>query len=101
MAETSPTDISEIIENQKFTWFVASLVLISWVVTFFDGFDMNVIAFVAPDMSAALHLNRLMMGKVFTAGLLGTMIRGVLFSFIIDQIVPAASLVRANHPLCR
>jgi len=86
MAEPSPTEISEIIENQKFTWFVTRLVLVSWVVTFFDGFDMNVIAFVAPDMSAALHLNRLMMGKVFSAGLLGTMIGGFLLGYIGDRI---------------
>jgi AAHS family 4-hydroxybenzoate transporter-like MFS transporter len=96
MAEPSPTDISEIIENQKFTWFVTRLVLVSWVVTFFDGFDMNVIAFVAPDMSAALHLNRLMMGKVFSAGLLGTMIGGFLFGYIGDRIGRRPSIIFAT-----
>jgi AAHS family 4-hydroxybenzoate transporter-like MFS transporter len=96
MAEHSPTDISEIIENQKLTWFVTSLVLVSWVVTFFDGFDMNVIAFVAPDMSAALHLNRLMMGKVFSAGLLGTMIGGFLFGYIGDRIGRRPSIIFAT-----
>jgi AAHS family 4-hydroxybenzoate transporter-like MFS transporter len=96
MAEHSPTDISEIIENQKLTWFVTSLVLVSWVVTFFDGFDMNVIAFVAPDMSAALHLNRLMMGKVFSAGLLGTMVGGFLFGYIGDRIGRRPSIIFAT-----
>jgi AAHS family 4-hydroxybenzoate transporter-like MFS transporter len=96
MAEHSPTDISEIIENQKLTWSVTSLVLVSWVVTFFDGFDMNVIAFVAPDMSAALHLNRLMMGKVFSAGLLGTMIGGFLFGYIGDRIGRRPSIIFAT-----
>ena len=96
MAEPSPTDISEIIENQKLTWFVTSLVLASWVVTFFDGFDMNVIAFVAPDMSAALHLDRLMMGKVFSAGLLGTMIGGFLFGYIGDRIGRRPSIIFAT-----
>jgi AAHS family 4-hydroxybenzoate transporter-like MFS transporter len=92
----SPTDITEIIENQKLTWFVVSLVLVSWVVTFFDGFDMNVIAFVAPDMSAALHLNRLMMGKVFSAGLLGTMIGGFLFGYVGDRIGRRPSIIFAT-----
>ena len=96
MAEPSPTDVSEIIENQKLTWFVTSLVLVSWVVTFFDGFDMNVIAFVAPDMSAALHLNRVMMGKVFSAGLLGTMIGGFLFGYIGDRIGRRPSIIFAT-----
>jgi MFS transporter, AAHS family, 4-hydroxybenzoate transporter len=96
MADHPPTDLSEIIENQKLTWFVASLVLVSWVVTFFDGFDMNVIAFVAPDMSAALHLDRLMMGKVFSAGLLGTMIGGFLFGYVGDRIGRRPSIIFAT-----
>jgi AAHS family 4-hydroxybenzoate transporter-like MFS transporter len=96
MADHPPTDISEIIENQKITWFVTSLVLVSWIVTFFDGFDMNVIAFVAPDMSAALHLDRLMMGKVFSAGLLGTMIGGFLFGYVGDRIGRRPSIIFAT-----
>jgi MFS transporter, AAHS family, 4-hydroxybenzoate transporter len=96
MADHSSTDLSDIIENQKLTWFVTSLVLISWIVTFFDGFDMNVIAFVAPDMSAALHLDRLMMGKVFSVGLLGTMIGGFLFGYIGDRIGRRPSIIFAT-----
>ena len=96
MDQRTPTDISEIIENQKLTWFVARLVLVSWVVTFFDGFDMNVIAFVAPDVSAALHMNRFMMGKVFSAGLLGTMIGGFLFGYIGDRIGRRPSIIFAT-----
>jgi MFS transporter, AAHS family, 4-hydroxybenzoate transporter len=88
-----PTDISEIIENQKLTWFVVGLILVSWIVTFFDGFDMNVIAFVAPDMSAALHLDRSMMGKVFSAGLLGTMIGGFIFGYVGDRIGRRPSII--------
>ena len=38
-------DIAKVIENQKLSWFIVRLVLVSWLVTFFDGFDMNVIAF--------------------------------------------------------
>jgi len=96
MADHIPTDITEILENQKITWFVSSLVLLSWIVTFFDGFDMNVIAFVAPDMSAELHLDRLMMGKVFSAGLLGTMIGGFLFGYIGDRIGRRPSIIFAT-----
>ena len=92
----SPTDIAEIIENQKLTWFVVSLVLVSWVVTFFDGFDMNVIAFVAPDISASLHLSRVMMGKVFSAGLLGTMIGGFIFGYVGDRIGRRPSVIFAT-----
>ena len=90
------TDVSEIIEKQKLTAFVIRLVILSWIVTFFDGFDMNVIAFVAPDLSAALHLNRLMLGNVFSAGLAGTMIGGFAFGYLGDRIGRRPSIILAT-----
>jgi hypothetical protein len=37
-------DVSEIIERQKLGRFLISLVLISWIITFFDGLDSNLIS---------------------------------------------------------
>ena len=65
MAHRQTTDLSEIIENQRLTPFVIRLILLSTLVTFFDGFDMNVISLVAPEVSSALHLDKMMMGNVF------------------------------------
>ena len=96
MADRRITDISRVIENQKLTPFIIRLVIVSWIVTFFDGFDMNVIAFVAPDLSAALHLNRLMLGKVFSAGLAGTMIGGFFFGYLGDRIGRRPSIILAT-----
>jgi AAHS family 4-hydroxybenzoate transporter-like MFS transporter len=96
MADRHTTDISEIIENQKLTLFVTGLILICTLVTFFDGFDMNVIAFVAPEVSAALHLNKLMMGNVFSVGLAGTMAGGFLFGYLGDRIGRRPSIILAT-----
>jgi AAHS family 4-hydroxybenzoate transporter-like MFS transporter len=96
MADRHTTDISEIIENQKLTLFVTGLIVICALVTFFDGFDMNVIAFVAPEVSAALHLNKLMMGNVFSAGLAGTMAGGFLFGYLGDRIGRRPSIILAT-----
>jgi AAHS family 4-hydroxybenzoate transporter-like MFS transporter len=79
------TDVSEIIENQKLSGFLLQLIVVSWIVTFFDGFDMNVIAFVAPELATSLHLNRWMLGNLFSAGLAGTMIGGFLFGYLGDR----------------
>lgn len=89
-------DISEIIENQKLTPFVVRLVLVSTLVTFFDGFDMNVISLVAPEVSAALHLDKLMMGHVFSAGLAGTMAGAFLFGYLGDRIGRRPSIILAT-----
>ncbi len=96
MADRHTTDLSEIIENQKLTLFVAGLILVSTLVTFFDGFDMNVISLVAPEVSAALHLDKLMIGKVFSAGLLGTMAGGLLFGYLGDRIGRRPSILLAT-----
>ena len=96
MADRHTTDISEIIENQKLTPFVTRLILVSTLVTFFDGFDMNVISLVAPEVSAALHLDKLMMGNVFSAGLAGTMAGGLLFGYLGDRIGRRPSIILAT-----
>lgn len=95
-ADRRTTDISEIIENQKLTPFVISLILVSTLVTFFDGFDMNVISLVAPELSAALHLDKIMMGNVFSAGLAGTMVGAFLFGYLGDRIGRRPSIILAT-----
>lgn len=96
MADRQTTDISEIIEKQRLTAFVIWLVLLSWVVVFFDGFDMNVIAFVMPDLSSLLHLSPAMKGYVFSAGLAGTMIGGFFFGYLGDRIGRRPSIILAT-----
>lgn len=96
MTDRQITDISEIIEDQKLTPFVVSLILVSTLVTFFDGFDMNVISLVAPEVSAALHLDKLMMGNVFSAGLAGTMAGAFLFGYLGDRIGRRPSILLAT-----
>jgi AAHS family 4-hydroxybenzoate transporter-like MFS transporter len=78
-------DVSALIERQKLGRFLVELVTISWTITFFDGFDMNVIAFAAPYLSTEFHLERVMMGNVLSIGLLGTMVGGFLFGWIGDR----------------
>jgi MFS transporter, AAHS family, 4-hydroxybenzoate transporter len=85
VADQRIIDLSEIIEGQNLGRFIIQLVIISWIVTFFDGFDMNVIAFVAPELAKALHLNKVMLGNLFSAGLAGTMVGGFLFGYLGDR----------------
>ena len=71
MSGEQTVDLYDVIEHQKIGGCLSKLVVVSWIVTFFDGFDINGIAFAAPYMSTALHLNKIMMGNVFSIGLLG------------------------------
>jgi AAHS family 4-hydroxybenzoate transporter-like MFS transporter len=89
-------DVSQIIEQQKLNSFLIALVVGSWVITFFDGFDMNVIAFAAPYLAPAFHLDKVMMGKVFSIGLAGTMAGGFLFGYLGDKIGRRPAIILAT-----
>jgi MFS transporter, AAHS family, 4-hydroxybenzoate transporter len=89
-------DVSSIIEGQKLNRFLVALVVGSWVITFFDGFDMNVISFAAPYIAPQFHLDKVMMGKVFSIGLAGTMVGGFLFGYLGDRIGRRPSIIAAT-----
>jgi AAHS family 4-hydroxybenzoate transporter-like MFS transporter len=85
MSATTTIDVSGFIERQRLNGFLVRLVVVSWIITFFDGFDQNVISFAAPTIAPMYHLTRPMMGNVFSIGLVGTMIGGFLFGWIGDR----------------
>ena len=86
MRQDDIVDITPIIENQRLSGFTIRLVVVSWLITFFDGFDLNSIAFVAPYLAGSFHLSKIMLSNVFSAGLLGTMIGGFGFGWLGDRI---------------
>lgn len=79
-------DVSAIIERQKLSRFLVGLVLISWIITFFDGLDSNLISFAAPYFGSQYHLTKLQLGNIFSMGLLGTMIGGFILGYVGDRI---------------
>ncbi len=85
MSATTTIDVSAAIERQRLNGFLVRLVVVSWIITFFDGFDQNVISFAAPTIAPLYHLTRPMMGNVFSIGLLGTMLGGFLFGWLGDR----------------
>jgi len=88
-------DVCQIIESQKLNSFVIRLVAISWLVTFFDGFDLNVIAFAAPYLQSQYSLDRSALGAVFAAGSAGALLGGLLFGFIGDRVGRRRAIVVA------
>ena len=96
MDSQSVVDVTPIIEGQRLSRFLVRLILISWVVTFFDGFDMNVIAYVAPYLATAFKIERSDMGLLFSIGLFGTMIGGFLFGYVGDRIGRRPAVILAT-----
>jgi AAHS family 4-hydroxybenzoate transporter-like MFS transporter len=79
-------DIAAFIDGRKLGPFNFKLILLSWFITVFDGFDMMMISFTAPYMRDELGLDTKMLGNVFSAGLVGMMVGGFAFSYIGDRI---------------
>lgn len=86
MTEQTTIDVSQIIERQKLGSFLVGLVLISWIITFFDGLDTNLISFAAPYFGAQYHLSKGQLGTIFSMGLFGTMVGGFVLGYVGDRI---------------
>jgi MFS transporter, AAHS family, 4-hydroxybenzoate transporter len=86
MPQQQAIDVSEIIERQKLGGFLLGLVAVSWIITFFDGFDTNLISFAAPYFASGYHLTRAQLGNIFAMGLLGTLIGGFILGYLGDRI---------------
>jgi MFS transporter, AAHS family, 4-hydroxybenzoate transporter len=96
MSERTVIDVSQVIEQQKLGGFLVGLVVISWIITFFDGFDSQAIAFAAPYLSTQYHLDRIMMGNIFSMGLVGALIGGFGFGYLGDRIGRRPAIILAT-----
>ena len=88
-------DIAAFIDGRRLGAFNYRLILLSWLITLFDGFDMMMISFTAPYMRDALGLDKPMLGNVFSAGLFGMMLGGFAFAYIGDRIGRRLAIVVA------
>jgi AAHS family 4-hydroxybenzoate transporter-like MFS transporter len=96
MTRQNTIDVSEIIERQKLSGFLIGLVVLSWLITFFDGFDTNLISFAAPYFASGYHLSRVQLGNIFAMGLLGTLIGGFILGYLGDRIGRRPTVILAT-----
>lgn len=96
MSQAQTVDIAEVIERQPIGWFTIRLVLVSWLVTFFDGFDMQVISFTVKDMSADFGISPSSFGPAFSAGIFGTFVGGLLFGYLGDRFGRRPAIILAT-----
>jgi AAHS family 4-hydroxybenzoate transporter-like MFS transporter len=89
-------DIAAFIDGRRLGPFNYKLIILSWLITVFDGFDMMLISFTAPWMRDDLQLTTHMLGNVFSAGLVGMMVGGFAFAYIGDLIGRRQTIIWAS-----
>lgn len=67
----------------SYQWMVTAM---CGLIVFVDGFDAQAVGFVAPALTAELHVTRAVLGTVLSSGLTGMMIGALLFGPVADRI---------------
>jgi AAHS family 4-hydroxybenzoate transporter-like MFS transporter len=79
-------DVSRLIDEQKVGWFAIALIFSTWLVMLTDGYELSALAFAAPSLIKAWHIERSALGPVFGANIFGIMVGSILFGYIGDRI---------------
>jgi len=82
----APIDVSEIVNEAQFNAYHARIVMLCGALVLFDGFDLSAISYAAPDFANLFALRPTMIAPVFSAGLFGLTLGGILCGPIADRI---------------
>ena len=89
-------DVSEIIERQKLSSFLIGLAVVSWLITFFDGLDANLVTFAAPYFRSEYGLTTIQTGNIFGMHQLGTLVGGFLLGYLGDRVGRRPAIILAT-----
>jgi len=90
-------DVAGIIDAERLRPFNYRLIVISWLITVFDGFDQMMISFTAPYMRDQFGLSSPQIGWMVSSGLAGMMAGGFFFSWLADRIGRRPAIVGAAY----
>jgi len=79
-------DVAALLDGRGLTPFHRRLLLLSCCITLFDGTDFAVMAFTAPYIRDELHLSSSLLGRLFSAAVVGQVLGGLLVTHIADRI---------------
>ncbi len=85
MSEATVVDVADHIEAQGHGGFVLRFILLAGCMTFFDGYNLNAIALVAPSLIGQWHIDRAAFATVLVAGLIGMLLGCVAVGFLNDR----------------
>ena len=79
-------NVTSVIDESRIGAFQISTFLLCFACLLMDGFDVQSLGYVAPALSAELHISRAQLGPVLSAAPLGVLIGSILCSMLADKI---------------
>jgi AAHS family 4-hydroxybenzoate transporter-like MFS transporter len=79
-------DVRQLIDEHPLGGFQRGIIALCGAIVLLDGFDAQVMGYVAAALRPALHIDQLAFGHVVSAGLVGMMIGALLFGPVADRI---------------
>ena len=83
---TTAVNVRTLIDTQPISAYQWMVTAMCGLIVFVDGFDAQAMGFVAPALTADLHVSRAVLGSVLSSGLIGMMIGALLFGPVADRI---------------
>jgi MFS transporter, AAHS family, 4-hydroxybenzoate transporter len=91
--EPSEIDVAALIDGQQVGWFQVSVICWVCALMFIEGYDMQVVAYAAPSIIKAWHMNKAYFGPVFGFGLFGYMLGATLLSSLGDRFGRKSTII--------
>lgn len=88
-------DVTQIVDRQSVSRFLLGVIFLCTLVTLADGYNISVIAFAAPGIVKAWHLNRAALGPLFSSSLVAGLVGPFLFGTLGDRIGRRSSMIVA------
>jgi AAHS family 4-hydroxybenzoate transporter-like MFS transporter len=86
-------DVAELIEKQRIGGFWLTLFAVAWLVTFLEGFDLQIISFAASYLKHDFALNNSQLGTLGTVGTMGQLVGGIAIGYFGDRFGRKPSIV--------
>ena len=90
-------DVSAFFNGRKLSSFNYLLIILSWLITVFDGLDMTMISYTAPYIQDDMGLSKAHLSEIFSAGVAGAVLGGFLFSYLGDRIGRRPAIIVAAY----
>jgi AAHS family 4-hydroxybenzoate transporter-like MFS transporter len=85
MADRQTINITRLVDEQRISLFSLGIIALSFLVMFSDGYALAAAAYAAPSIVRQWHLNRAVMGPVFSASLFGMLFGAPILGYLGDR----------------